>query len=212
MLVWGRRRRHWQRPLVSDTALTIVVGVVGVLASIVVSVLAYQLGSRQARRQHAELVKETADSRAEMVAATDRQASALMRTIEDTFGSVEEFVAILEAGASETLASPRGARLVQERPRARADRLTTELLIRSSLGRLVNERGELHMQRLLDEVAATLRKPSHQAVVAALQHMRDQGAVSWEGPSNLAGVEVISVRTYGARRKTSRAGEPVVTL
>jgi hypothetical protein len=81
-----------------------------------------------------------------------------------------------------------------------------ELLVRASLGMLLNERGEVSVERVLSEVGMSLRRPSRDAIVATLQSLRARCLVDWSGPDDLTGVEVVRVAPPGGRTHV-RAGK-----
>ena len=57
-----------------------------------------------------------------------------------------------------------------------------DLLVRASLGALLDERGEVDVMRLLDEVCTALGAPDPAVAISALCRLRADGAIDWEGP------------------------------
>jgi len=58
---------------------------------------------------------------------------------------------------------------------------TIDVLVRASLGTLLNEHGEVSVPRLLQEVASALPDASLSAVLSSLEELRKTGRVSWSG-------------------------------
>lgn len=164
--------------------LTVTVGAAGVVASIICSSLAFRRGAQQADSQKAELLLEIQEVRG--VLSSFARGVARLRT-----------------------PLPIPGRAVGDRhiPQvADPDDDAVDLLVRASLGALLDERGEVRVQRLLDEVSSALGTPDHEVTVAALGRLRDVGSIDWDGDDDLMGVQVICVRTPGApgRHRTAR--------
>ena len=58
---------------------------------------------------------------------------------------------------------------------------TIDVLVRASLGALLNEHGEVSVPRLLQKVAPALPDASLSSVVSSLKELREDGRVSWSG-------------------------------
>jgi hypothetical protein len=56
-----------------------------------------------------------------------------------------------------------------------------DVLIRASIGTLLNEHGEVSVPRLLREVTHRLPDASHSAIASSLEELRQAGKVSWVG-------------------------------
>jgi len=171
----------------------------GVLVSILCSAAAFKWGAQQTDRQKAELV-----------AVTNRQKAALSLELHEVRSMLSTFAHSVESGLA-TSNGPVARRL--SRPDRRGEGVrgegldtgtqyspTTELLVRASLGALVDERGEVRLQRLLDEVATALGVPSQAATISAIQHLRDDGLVDWDGAADLSNVQSIRVQPPGEHR------------
>jgi hypothetical protein len=65
--------------------------------------------------------------------------------------------------------------------RSAASASTTDVFVRASLGALLNERGEVSVPRLLQEVAHALPEASLSSVLSSLEELRKTGRVSWSG-------------------------------
>jgi len=69
---------------------------------------------------------------------------------------------------------------------------TIDVLVRASLGALLNEHGEVSVPRLLQEVARALPDASLSSVLSSLEELRKAGRVSWSG-DDVRKAEVIKV-------------------
>ncbi len=76
--------------------------------------------------------------------------------------------------------------------RSAASASTTDVFVRASLGALLNERGEVSVPRLLQEVAHSLPEASLSSVQSSLEQLRESGRVSWSG-NDVRKAEVIRV-------------------
>lgn len=179
----------------SSDLLTIAVGVAGVLASVLCSAAAFRWGAQQA----------------------DRQKTELLLRIHELQSMLSGLVRGIESGATATggptvpwpSSSYRGSHISSEAECSPA----TELLVRASLGALLDERGEVRLQRLLDEVASALGSPSQAGTIFALQRLRETGVVDWDGAADLSDVQVVRVRPPGEHRRqspTTTAGALIV--
>lgn len=179
----------------SSDGLTIVVGIGGVLASVLCSALAFRWGARQADRQRSYLVQET-----------NRQKDELAVKIQEVRNAFSTFVRGVEDGRR-TIETPSSrpslgsARVGPAFDGAVMDMATTELLVRANLGALLDERGEVRLQRLFDEVASALGSPSQAATVLALQRLRDEGLVEWDGSADLSEADFVRVRPPGEKHR-----------
>jgi hypothetical protein len=172
----------------SGNLLTVAVGVAGVLASVFCSVAAFRWGAEQADRQKAEVLNETKRQNAELLA----ELATLLRSLESDVTTTERHTAWLPSRVR------RGAGPVSsERQRS----ATTELLVRASLGALLDERGEVRLERLFGEVATALGAPSQARTIVALQRLRESGLVDWDGAPDLSDVSVVRVPPPGGHRR-----------
>jgi hypothetical protein len=76
--------------------------------------------------------------------------------------------------------------------RSAASASATDVFVRASLGALLNERGEVSVRRLLQEVAHSLPEASLSSVLSSLGELRESGRVSWSG-DDVRKAEVIKV-------------------
>jgi hypothetical protein len=173
----------------SSNLLTILVGAIGVLAAVLCTYIAYKVGARRAAEQKAELVCET-----------NRQKSELVREFQDVSSVFSTLVAAIEAGESPGGGEPAPAR-------------RAELVVRASLGTLLDERGEVRLQRLFDVVANAAGTPSRAETIRVLQRLRDHGLVDWHGAGDLRDADVVRVCLPGVDRphRTSTALSGAVT-
>jgi hypothetical protein len=65
--------------------------------------------------------------------------------------------------------------------RSAASASTVDVLVRARLGTLLNERGEVDVPRLLQEVTRALPDASLSSVLSSLEELRGTGRVSWSG-------------------------------
>jgi hypothetical protein len=140
---------------VGGDVLTIVVGLAGILVSVVASADAYRRGKRAAKAEKEELLGEITAQR-EMLSAV-----------------VQQFSAVASGAAAE--ASSAGAS-------AAGAETAANVVVRAALGTLLNESGEVAFHRLLQEVSHALGHPSFSEVAEVLQGMRDDGLVEWTPP------------------------------
>lgn len=149
--------------LSGGNALTLVVGLIGILAG----VIAYRKGARASHRQNAELRLQLD----KMGAQSDQM-----------YQMVKGFVS---TGGSEL----RHAILHESRP----PQSPVELLVLSSLGALLNERGDVSLSRLYTEVGKALGASKSDEITEVLQRLRKEGAIEWEGPDDLNHVQTVRV-------------------
>ena len=57
----------------------------------------------------------------------------------------------------------------------------TDMLVRASLGALLNEHGEVSVPRLLQELARDLPAAAQPSVLSSLEELKKSGRVSWDG-------------------------------
>jgi len=69
----------------------------------------------------------------------------------------------------------------------------TDMLVRASLGALLNEHGEVSVPRLLQELARDLPDAAQPSVLSSLEELRQSGRVSWEG-DDVRKAKIIKVR------------------
>jgi hypothetical protein len=188
----------------TGNVLTVAVGIAGVAASVVCSVGAFRWGTKQADRQKAELVDETNRQTAELSLEIDR----VRRVLATFVRNVETSRTISRRGRRATRGDRAGGTSdVDVEPAG-----TIELLARASLGALLDARGEVRVQRLLDETAATLGASSQAETIAALQHLREIGVVQWDGRTDLTDVQSVRVLSPGMRGRTVKAASGAVNL
>lgn len=173
-LVLFRPRRSNQArtndPDMNSDLLTILVGALGVVAAVLCTYVAYKAGVRRADEQKAELVRETGRQKAELASEFHHDVSRVFETVVDAVQSAD---------------------LIRSREPSPARR--ADVVVRASLGTLLDERGEVRLQRLFDVVASTLGTPSREQTVSALQRLREHGLVAWEGSDDLCEADVVRV-------------------
>jgi hypothetical protein len=184
----------------SGNLLTVLVGVAGLAAAI----QCFRLGARQADRQHTELLAETARHKSDL----GQQNVELGREVREVRSILAAF---LREGGTQSRGHMHSVSLDRISPVPRnqdASGSAVDLLVRASLGALLNERGEVHLQRLLDEVCATLGAASLADTIFVLQRLRSEGVVDWDGAADLSDAQVIRVRPPGEHRyvRASPAG------
>jgi hypothetical protein len=69
----------------------------------------------------------------------------------------------------------------------------TDMLVRASLGALLDEHGEVSVPRLLQELARDLPDAAQPSVLSSLEELRKSGRVSWEG-DDVRKAKIIKVR------------------
>jgi hypothetical protein len=168
----------------SGNGLTIIVGIAGVLVSVLCAFLAFRMGVRQADRQTAELLTESSRQNAQVIAVTNGQKLELAREMRQVRGAFSSFFQQVVRGSPSTNKES-----------------ATEVLVRASLGVLLDEHGEVRLQRLLDDVAAAAKTPSQSETLSVLRRMREEGVVDWSGPADLMNVKFVRVRSPGERMR-----------
>lgn len=82
-----------------------------------------------------------------------------------------------------------------------------EELVRASLGALVNERGEVDMSRLMQEVSLAAGSQGMSAAFEALRRLRSRGVVDWDGSDeSLPQVGTLHVQPLRRARDSWRGG------
>lgn len=159
--------------------------VVSAVAGIIVGFLTSWWFSRSSMR-HAE---------AERVILVER-ISALQSLLSGVAESIMTRPIITDADVDQALQSARLPGMVAgdvaTSIRSAASASTIDVLVRASLGALLNERGEVSVPRLLQEVARALPDASLSSVQSSLEELRRTGRVSWSG-DNLSKAGVIRV-------------------
>lgn len=154
----------------------LVTTIVGIVASVVIAYFFYWIGKRTSRAEKLELLDELSALRNLMANVTEQ-----VRTGIDPARHLGRVSAATEAA-------------------------TTEVIISAALGALVDERGEIAVSRLTREVSRALARPSGRDIEAALLRMREEGAVTWDGPpDSVEGVRRIRV-VAGRRANVSSGG------
>jgi hypothetical protein len=121
--------------------------------------------------------------------SSKRQAEANMSTLRSLFSDVAKSMTsrpiITDVEVDQAL---RSARLpdkvagdVATSLRSATSASTIDVLVRASLGALLNEHGEVNVPRLLQEVASALPDASLSSVLSSLEELRKTGRVSWSG-------------------------------
>lgn len=163
----------------SANALTIIVGVVGFLASVVSSGVFYRRGTRAAENQKAELLL-----------ALKQERNLLSRFVRSVAGQTA-YAALAEPRVQPVVADRSPSSAGAAGPEASTSAL--ELLVRASLGALLDERGRVQLARLFQEVGEALGTPHYEDTVQVLRQLRGTGAVDWDGPDDLHEVQEVRV-------------------
>jgi hypothetical protein len=145
--------------MVSGNTLT----VVSAIAGIVVGFLTSWWFSRSSKRQ------------------TEENMSALQSLFSDVTVSMTSKPIITGVEAGQARLPDKVAGDVAASPRSATSASTIDVLVRASLGALLNEHGEVSVPRLLQEVARALPGASLSSVLSSLEELRKTGRVSWSG-------------------------------
>ena len=169
----------------SANLLTLIVGIVGVLASY----FFFWLGGRTTKGQNSELHNEIADlksaiSKSEAETAEVRSVNRhILERIDD--GSIVSRNVVRPRRPDDNLELQTSSR------NSLLSDVAVEELIRASLGALINERGDVDVARLRREVAAAVGPSYIASAMDVLRRMRDQGVVSWDGDDDLSQVRTL---------------------
>jgi hypothetical protein len=155
--------------------------VVSTVAGIVVGFLTSWWFSRSSKR-HAEAERMIL---VEKISAQESHLLALQGLLSGVAESVMSRPIITDAEVGEVLQSARlpdrVAGDVVTSLRSAASASTLDVLVRASLGTLLNEHGEVSVPRLLQEVTHALPDASLSSVLSSLEGLRKTGRVSWSG-------------------------------
>lgn len=183
----------------SGDTLTIVVGVAGVAVSVLSSVIAYGRGTQAAAKQQTVLLQTADKQQAELLQATDAQKAEIIRVLEQRIVILSEWGRSVASRTATGTASVPMSGPAQRLPGAAGDAdagvspSALELLVRASLGTLLNERGEVQLSRLFQEVGEALGAPQYKETEQILRQLRAAGAIDWDGPDDLSGVQAVRV-------------------
>jgi hypothetical protein len=182
-----------------SNAASIILGIAGIVASVVCAWLFYWLGGRIARRENGALLKEINE---------------LRKLLADYVQSMSERLGSMQREDGRVVASDEGSCATVAVARAEPN-AAIEGLVRASLGALVNERGEVDMSRLVREVSLATGPTGLSAAFEVLRQLRSRGVVEWDGSDDVL-PQVHSIRLQplrsgrNARRSVSDAEKPGV--
>jgi hypothetical protein len=154
---------------VSSNTLTVVSTIAGIILGFLTSWWFTRSSKRSAEAERGILLNEI---------------SALRSLLASVAESVTKPI-VSNVGADQTQQSSRVpnevAEVVVASPRPDESVSPVDLVVRASLGALLNEHGEVSLARLLREVAHSLPDVSPSAVISSLEDLRKTGRVSWSG-------------------------------
>ena len=138
----------------SGNTLTVVLTLAGIAAGAVVSWWFARRGSRELQRSNRDLQRSFDAQQSILAEIKQMQSSQLPDT------AAGDVVTPLRS-AEQTAA--------------------TDMLVRASLGALLNEHGEVSVPRLLGELARDLPAAAEPSVLSSLEELKKSGRVSWDG-------------------------------
>jgi hypothetical protein len=171
----------------TGNVLTIVVGLIGVGASLVFSLVFYQAGKKTSAADRAMLL-ETIEGQRDILLG--------LRITQPVITQHEVQQALDSAGAGDGSA----ADVIASSLNTAASTAALDRLVRASLGALLNERGEVELARLLQDVDHAVGNSHVAEVLEVLRHMRAQGTITWQGSAdNLTATDLVRVspRSHG---------------
>ena len=131
--------------------------------------------------------------------SSKRQAEANMSALQSLFSDVAESMTSkpitgveLDQALQSTRLPDKVAGDATTSLRSATSASTIDVLVRASLGALLDEHGEVSVPRLLQEVASALPDASLSSILSSLEELRKTGRVSWSG-DDVRKAEVIRV-------------------
>jgi len=165
---------------VSGNMLAIVLAVAGILVGFVTSWWFTRSSKRNAEEERVILQKEISALRGLL---SDVAESAIRSTAtESGIDKVPQATRVPVKVPDSAAASPPST----------AATSTIDVLVRTSLGALLNEHGEVSVPRLFREVTHALPDASLPSIVSSLEELRKAGRISWSG-DDVRKAEVIRV-------------------
>lgn len=175
----------------SGNLLTVLVGVVGVVASVICSADAYRRGKRNSMRENEELLHELAAHRE----GSREEKEQLLDEISAQRQILSEVVArFAEVNGDNSELESRN-----EIDPARD--AAVGVLVRAVLGTLLNARGEVEFPRLLHEVSQAVGRPSFTDIATELIELRAEGVIDWR-PAGSPVDQAQVIHVYAAPHRT----------
>jgi hypothetical protein len=162
---------------VSGNTLTVVSTIAGIAVGFVTSLWLARSGKRHAETQREKIEKDFADLQSSFSAQQSILAG--VAEIIRTKPAMADFE-VSQTPQLAPLADKAGADVVTP-PRSAASSSAIDVLVRASLGALLNEHGEVSVPRLLQELARALPGAAQSSVLSSLEELRSSGRVSWSG-------------------------------
>jgi hypothetical protein len=139
---------------VSGNTLTVVLTLAGIAAGAVVSWWFARRSSRELQRSN--------------------------RDLQRSFDAQQSILAEIKQMQSSQLPDTAAGDVVTPH-RSAEQTAATDVLVRASLGALLNEHGEVSVPRLLQELARDLPAAAQPSVLSSLEELKKSGRVSWDG-------------------------------
>jgi hypothetical protein len=150
--------------------------------------------------------------------AAERDASSKQQKLISTLHSMFEDVADRFAepttpGSGKALRPPdlpaRGANVLEASPQPATSSSALDVIVRASLGSLLDEHGEVSVPRLLRALAQRLPDASPPLISSSLQELRNAGRLTWSG-DDVMKADVIKIYPQGHEPDMpGRTGEPL---
>jgi hypothetical protein len=153
----------------SGNTLTVVSAVVGIVVGFLTSWWFTRSAKRDAEAKRMSLVTEISALRGLLSGVAESVTKPLI-----THGDVEQ--ALRSARSPDTMADA-----IATSVRSAESTSKLDVLVRTSLGALLNGQGEVSVPRLLQAVARALPDASLPSVLSSLEELRAAGRVSWSG-------------------------------
>ena len=153
----------------SGNMLTIVGTVAGIVAGLLTSWLFTRSSRRDGQAEEARLLKE--------ISTLQEKVSTQQGLLSGIAESAPRIERALQSARSSAQAASAVATSLKSAPSAPA----LDMLVRASLGALLNEHGEVSVPRLLRAVTRGLPDASPSSISSSLEELRKAGKVSWSG-------------------------------
>jgi hypothetical protein len=159
---------------VSGNTLTVVSTVAGIVVGFLTSWWFTQSSKRASQEANVRLHNDNVSLRKEISAMKNLLSGLAESAAKATIPNVEQ--ALQSAGLPDKTAAAVATSLS---PAASTSAL--DVLVRASLGTLLNERGEVSVSRLYQAVADALPDASESSILSSLEELRKAGKISWSG-------------------------------
>jgi hypothetical protein len=161
---------------VNGNTLTIVAAVAGIVVGILTTWWFTWSSKRDGDAKQASLLGEISTLKEE-ISAKEEMTSTLQRDLSDVADSVAKLVTPhVEKGLQPAQYPGHGAHVETSTSPSALD-----VVIRASLGALLDEHGDVSVPRLLRTVTQRLPDASPSLIASALQALRQAGRLSWQG-------------------------------